>query len=316
MHALMPEKYPWNTYPDYLEKNYGYRIWRVGVDAGFSCPNRGKDRQGGCVYCDALGAVAAYQKTYDGTASRTSDIKKQIERGRSFLTRRYGAEHFALYFQAFSNTFAPVAVLKEIYDSALEGNTWDSLIVSTRPDCVDASKVALLASYKERGLDVCVELGLQSGNDGILKAMNRGHDVQCFLDAARLVRDSGLELCVHVLLGFPGEGRAELDDTVRVFNQSGAAFIKIHNLNIAKDTVLYENYLLGKASAPDAPAYMQSVSYLLRRISPSVTVERLLCETPAQRLVSPKEYPAKNNFMRMLASYMNENGFKQGDLYQ
>jgi len=316
VHALMSEALPWNSYPAYLEKTYGYRIWRVGVDAGFSCPNRRADRSGGCVYCDALGATAAYQRTYDGTAGRTADILKQIQRGREFMIRRYKAEHFALYFQAFSNTFAPVEILKQIYDSALEGNTWDQLIVSTRPDCIDRAKAELLASYKERGLEVFVELGLQSGCDRILAAMNRGHDVKCFLEAASVVAKAGLQLCVHTLLGFPGEGEKELEMTAQAFNQSGAKYIKIHNLNIVKDTPLYETYLEGKASAPDARSYIESAAFLLRRIRPDAVVERLMCETPDQRLVSPRDFPDKNTFIRMLASYMNENGFYQGELYK
>lgn len=316
MHALMSEALPWNSYPSYLEKTYGYRIWRVGVDAGFSCPNRRADRSGGCVYCDALGATAAYQRTYDGSAGRTADIRAQIQRGRSFMVRRYKAEHFALYFQAFSNTFAPVRVLKEIYDSALEGNTWDQLIVSTRPDCIDREKAALLASYRQRGLEVCVELGLQSGCDRLLQAMNRGHDVKCFLDAARIVKDAGLKLCVHTLLGFPGEGEEELGMTADAFNASGAQFIKIHNLNIVKDTPLYINYLAGKATAPDAGSYVKCAAFLLRRIRPDAVVERLMCETPPSRLASPADFPDKNTFIRMLASYMNENGFYQGELYR
>ena len=316
MHALMSEALSWNSYPAYLEKTYGYRIWRVGVDAGFSCPNRKADRSGGCVYCDALGATAAYQRTYDGTAGRTADILKQINRGREFMIRRYKAEHFALYFQAFSNTFAPVGVLKQIYDSSLEGNEWDQLIVSTRPDCIDHEKAELLASYKQRGLEVCVELGLQSGCDRILSAMNRGHNVKCFLDASKIVKDAGLELCVHTLLGFPGEGEAELEMTANAFNQSKAGFIKIHNLNVVKDTPLFVNYLEGKADAPDVNSYIRSVAFLLRRIRPEAVVERLMCETPSTRLVSPTDFPDKNSFIRMLDSYMKENGYYQGELYK
>lgn len=306
----------WNSYPAYLEKTYGFRIWRVGVDAGFSCPNRGPGRRGGCVYCDALGATAAYQRTYDGTKGRTADILGQIQRGREFLARRYGAEHFALYFQAFSNTFAPVDVLKQIYDSSLEGYDWEDLIVSTRPDCMDREKAELLASYKERVSEVCVELGLQSGSDEILRAMNRRHDVKCFLDASGIVRNAGLRLCAHILLGFPGEGEKELAQTVRAFNESGAEFIKIHNLNIVKDTALYENYLRNEAEAPDVRSYIRSAAYVLRRISPDVVVERLLCETGSDRLVSPTDFPDKNTFIRMLDSYMKENNYRQGDLFK
>ena len=139
----------WNQYSSYLEKNYGYRIWRVGIDAGFSCPNRNKDRSGGCVYCDSLGATAVYQRSLDGLSLRKKSIKEQIAYGKEFLKRRYKAEHFALYFQAFSNTFAPFETLREIYDFALTEGEWEALIVSTRPDCIDIEKCKLLSSYKK-----------------------------------------------------------------------------------------------------------------------------------------------------------------------
>lgn len=311
----MPESLPWNSYSSYLEKKYGYRIWRVGVDAGFSCPNRSADRHGGCVYCDALGSAAAYQRSFDGNEVRFQNIKDQIERGRSFLKRRYKAEHFALYFQAFSNTFASVEKLREIYDAGLEGNTWDALIVSTRPDCIDERKVALLSSYKDRGLEVCVELGLQSGCDEILKAMNRGHDVSCFLKASELITRASLELSVHTLLGFPGEGERELALTADAVNKSGARFVKLHNLNIIEGTVLYEKYLKGEARAPELQEYVVKACFLLRRIKPDIVVERLICDTPDGRLVSPKDFPDKTAFIRILSQYMDSKGFRQGDLF-
>ncbi len=310
----MPESLPWNSYSSYLEEKYGYRIWRVGVDAGFSCPNRNAQRHGGCVFCDALGAAAAYQRSFDGSSVRFQSIKDQIERGRTFMKRRYGAEHFALYFQAFSNTFAPVDNLREIYDAGLEGNVWDALIVSTRPDCIDENKVALLSSYRDRGLEVCVELGLQSGSDEILKAMNRGHDVSCFLRSAQLVRNAGLELSVHTILGFPGEGEEELALTADVVNRSGAQFIKLHNLNIVEGTALHAQYLKGEAQAPDLQEYVAKACFLLRRIRADIVVERLICETPDGKLVAPRDFPDKNTFVKVLSGYMMSKGFHQGDL--
>ena len=333
----------YNSYASHMKSRYGYRIFRVGVDAGFTCPNRLKSPSGaGCIYCDSQGARAAYlrssesrfrhdsgfEETIDSMACLPSDckdysfifdfqdIKKQVDRGLEFLARRYKASHFALYLQSFSNTFAPYEKLKELYDFATSLYPWESFIVSTRPDCLDRRKIDLLASYKSSCREVCVELGLQSGSDEILKAMNRGHDVKCFLDASKIVKNSGLKLCVHVLSGYPGEGEKELEQTVNAFNASGADYIKIHNLNIAKDTALYENYLCNKAFAPDVQSYIRSVSFVLRRISADVVVQRLLCETPSARLVCPKDFPDKNTFIKMLNTYMKENNYRQGDLFR
>lgn len=321
---------PYNSYSTYLKKKYGYQIFRVGVDAGFSCPNRrGPNKDGGCIYCDSQGATAAWLRTSESSYNHKSsfkedidssapcvrdDIRSQIEKGRSFLIRRYKAEHFALYLQSFSNTFAPVSKLKEIYDYALEGYDWDQFIVSTRPDCIDEEKVKLLASYKDRVGQVCIELGLQSGDDEILKAMKRGHSVECFVKACELVKKYNLELCVHVLLGFPGEDQVQLDRTIDVINNVHPNAVKIHNLNITAGTELYEMYARGEISAPCATRHIERTIYFLRRIPKDIVIERLICETPIHRLASPRSFPDKNAYLIRLEDVMKKKCVFQGDL--
>lgn len=336
----------YRSYSASLIGRFGHKVFRVGVDAGFSCPNRCGDKgTGGCVYCDSQGARAAYLRTnesgyrhdsgfesdIDGSIcaagcdafgfdarfdARLQDIRAQIERGRRFIETRYKVSHFALYLQSFSNTFAPVERLRAIYDYALAGYEWEGFIVSTRPDCLDDDKLALLASYKGRLLEVCVELGLQSGSDRILSAMHRGHDVQSFKDACAAVKSHGLGLCVHVLTGFPGEGVVELDETIEVLNSVEPDAIKIHNLNIASGTSLYDSYLGGEVTAPCMTRHIETVIYILRRIHADVVIERLVCETPAHRLAAPRAFADKNTFLRALESRMVSIGAVQGDLYE
>ncbi|MCR5761050.1 MAG: TIGR01212 family radical SAM protein [Sphaerochaetaceae bacterium] len=321
---------PYNSYSENLKNRYGYRIYRVGVDGGFSCPHRDKSRlKGGCIFCDSQGAVSVYHRKSESSYTHESSFEKDIDsqltvnvpplaeqahRGVEFVRRRYKAEHFSIYFQSYSNTYAPVEVLKEKYDSVIDLYPWEELIVSTRPDCIDRQKVALLSSYKTDKRQVCVELGLQSGNDRILKAMRRGHSVKDFLDAASLVKEASLNLCVHVLTGFPGETEAELNDTIRVINTVHPQAVKIHNLNIASGTVLFEKYLEGEVTAPCTKRHLWSTVYFLRRIPSDIVIERLICETPSHRLASPRAFADKNNFLRSLEGYMVENNFKQGDL--
>ena len=333
----------YNSYASHMKSRYGYRIFRVGVDAGFTCPNRLKSPAGaGCIYCDSQGARAAYlrssesrfrhdsgfEETIDSMACLPSnckdysftfdfqDIKKQVDRGLEFLARRYKASHFALYLQSFSNTFAPYEKLKELYDYATSLYPWESFIVSTRPDCLDRRKIDLLASYKSSCREVCVELGLQSGSDEILRAMNRGHDVACFEKAANLVRLRGIGLCMHVLTGFPGEGYPELDRTIDVINRVHPDAIKIHNLNVAAGTVLYERFLEGEVTVPCMSRHIENVAYILRRIPSDIVIERLMCETPNHRLASPRLFPDKNRFLRNLDEFMEKHGYRQGDLCQ
>lgn len=321
---------PYNSYSESLIKRYGYKIYRVGVDGGFTCPHRDSSRmKGGCIFCDSQGAVSVYHRKSESSFTHESDFEKdidstlertimpleeQVHRGVEFVRRRYGATHYSLYFQSYSNTYAPVERLKEIYDSVVDLYPWEELIVSTRPDCLDREKVKLLSSYREKTGTVCVELGLQSGDDRILKAMRRGHDVESFVKAASLVKEAGLELCVHVLTGFPGEGRAELERTITVINSVHPQAIKIHNLNIASGTPLFDKYLEGEVHAPCTKRHILSTVYFLRRIQSDIVLERLICETPSHRLASPRGFADKNNFLRSLEAYMIENNFKQGDL--
>ena len=336
----MQEK-PYNSYSSSLAGRYGHRVFRVGVDAGFSCPNRMRDPQGrGCIYCDSHGARAAWLRRSESSFRHDSafvddidsmscssvdcaekvfsfdfeDIRKQVERGMEFIRRRYKTDHFALYLQSFSNTFAPVDRLRELYDFTASLHDWEGFIVSTRPDCIDDAKLDLLASYREKCGTVSVELGLQSGDDRILKAMNRGHDVACFIRAAKAVKDHGLELCVHVLTGFPGEGKEELGKTIDVINTVRPDALKIHNLNVAAGTRLYDMFLEGEVTAPCMTRHIADTIYILRHVPYGIVIERLMCETPNHRLASPRLFPDKNRFLRELEGTMKEKGFRQGDL--
>lgn len=321
----------WNSYSENLIQRYGYKVYRIGVDGGFTCPHRDSTRtKGGCIFCDSQGAVSVYhrkaesgfthesafEENIDRTVCtvRVAPLEEQVRRGMEFVRRRYGAEHFAIYFQSYSNTYAPVERLREIYDRALSIYDWEGLIVSTRPDCMDREKAALLSSCREKAGSVCVELGLQSGSDRILKLMRRGHDVKSFLEAASIVKDEGLELCVHVLTGFPGEGREELDKTIEVINRVHPHAIKIHNLNVASGTPLYEKYLEGEVHAPSTERHLWTCVYFLRRIPQDIVIERLICETPSHRLASPRAFSDKNRFLRSLEAIMEENNYRQGDL--
>ncbi len=333
---------PYRSYSSSLMERHGHKVFRVGIDAGFSCPNRCKSPDGlGCTYCDSMGARAAYLRTSESGFTHASsfrkdidsisqisdessnyhftidkeDIKNQVERGMSFIRRRYKTDHFSAYLQSFSNTFAPVESLKELYDFILSLNDWEELIISTRPDCLDKARLDLVSSYAKDGLEVCIELGLQSGDDRLLKAMNRGHDVSCFIRSAKAVKERGISLCVHVLTGYPGEGKAELDRTIGVLREVHPDSLKIHNLNVVAGTRLYEDFLGGEVTAPSMTRHIERTIYILRRIPSDIVIERLMCETPSHRLASPRLFPDKNRFLRTLEAEMTERGVSQGDLY-
>ena len=211
------------SYGSYLTEKYGKRAYRVGVDAGFSCPNRENGRSGfGCTFCDEAGSRAAYIRNDNGSYPESAAFKpcglpgyppgysaeavrSQIDRGIAFLRSRYRAEVFLLYFQAYSGTYAPPEILKRIYDDALASAVFSELIVSTRPDCLDEKKADLLASYRRPDFDVWCETGLQTIHDKTLLAIRRGHTYADFLKSYRLLKERNIKTAVHLIFGLPGE---------------------------------------------------------------------------------------------------------------
>lgn len=303
--------FPFNAYSRYLTERYGERTYRIGVDAGFSCPNRSADRRlGGCTFCDEDGSRAAYIADVEA-----ADLRGQIERSREFLSRRYGARRFILYFQAFSSTYAPARELERIYDAGLSILPFEELIVSTRPDCIDADTTALLASYRRRLSDVWVELGLQTAHDHTLRRVRRGHDVAAFDRALEALRARGVHVAAHVIFGLPGEGWKEIEETVRFLADRRIDGIKIHNMNVVDGTPLGEEYKRGTLHVPGPQEHLEYVAGALELLPPETVVMRLTCDTAPEKLLAPKEFWPKQTFRQRLVDHMNGHRMYQGRHY-
>ncbi len=312
MNVPLPNPGPrlFRAYSAYLRERYGKRAYRISVDAGFSCPHRGQSRDGpGCTFCDGQGARAPY-------LGSEMDMRVQVRRGIEFMTQRYGAEVFLLYFQPFSNTNAPAARLKEIYDFALGLAPFRELIVSTRPDCLDAEKAAVLASYLDRGLDVWVELGLQSACERTLRHTRRGHTVEDFFSAYRLLSGSGVKIATHLIFGLPGEGRKEVYDSVERVAALRPDGLKIHNLHIPVETAMFAEYLQGELTAPGAARHLGYTIAALERLPPETVVMRLTCDTPGGRLAAPRRFWDKSRFYRAVNEEMRRRGTWQGKQFR
>ena len=200
---------PYRDLNSYLKERFGQRVQKITLDAGLSCPNRdGRVGTGGCLYCNARGSGT-------GAWGRGQSIPAQMEAGMARLARRYGAARFIAYFQSFSNTYAPVARLRELYEAALAPPQVVGLAIGTRPDCLGDDVLDLLAGYARDRL-VWLELGLQSAHDATLARLNRGHDAACFSEAAARAAARGLPVVAHVILGLPGEGPRETAATALI----------------------------------------------------------------------------------------------------
>lgn len=321
----------WNNYREYLLKKYGTSLYRVGVDGGFSCPNRTKERQGGCTFCDGTGSIAVYQRTsesafrhdssFDEGVSeevllRFQSIENQIKKGLEFIHRRYKAKLAALYFQSWTNTYDTAENLKRIYDMALSSGDFSEFIVSTRPDCVEDDIADLLAGYITKDREVWVELGLQSASDETLRRINRGHTLSDYVKCMERLHKRGIKVCTHVILGLPGEGREDFINTAKVLNETGSEGVKIHNLHIPGGTKMAEEYLEGEITSWSTERYMNEVEYFLRLLNPEMIIERLVCETPSHRLMAPRHFMDKSLFLRTLNDKMEKENTRQGDLYE
>src|SRR5262245_47429736 len=214
--------YPFSRF---LRQRFGARVYRVTLDAGFTCPNvDGTVAYGGCVYCDNRSFSP------NRRLPRVA-IAEQVRRGVAVLEKRYGADRFLAYFQAATNTYAPVEKLRRLYDEALRHPQVIGLAVGTRPDCVPEPVLDLVTEYA-RGRYVCLELGLQSIHDRSLDWMNRGHYFDAFVDAVRRCAGRGFDVCAHVILGLPGESAEDMLATADALAALPVQAVKIHNLHV------------------------------------------------------------------------------------
>lgn len=312
------------SYSAYLKEKYGAPAYRVGIDAGFSCPNRRNGRTGyGCTFCDEAGSRAVYTRNDNGTYPESErfrpcglpgfppgysaeSVRSQIQRGMAFLKRRYGAEIFLLYFQAYSNTDAPADILKRIYDDALAAASFSELIVSTRPDCLDAEKADLLASYRRHDFDVWCELGLQSIHDKTLDFIGRGHSYSDFLEAFTLLKERNIKTAVHLIFGLPGEGEKELDETIDEINRLRPDAVKIHNLQIPVGTPMFAQLKRGEINAYTMEEHLKNTVRALSRLNPEILVMRLTCDIMKSQRENNSGFWKKGTFLNELNKRLAE----------
>jgi uncharacterized protein len=296
------------THSAYLRGRYGKSVYRVAVDGGFSCPNRADRGSPGCAFCAVDAGRAPYLDAADPVA-------EQVGKAVGFLRRRYGAQSFLLYFQAFSGTNAPAAALKVMYDAALGLAPFLELIVATRPDCIDEARAELLSSYRDRGLDVWVELGLQTANDQTLSRMDRGHTAADFTAAYRLLKKKGVKVAVHLIFGLPGEGAPEIEASARFVAGLCPDGVKLHNLHIPRGTRLAAEYSKGEITAPGPAWHRERVIRALELLPASTVIMRVTTDTPADLLIAPRGFWDKRTFAHSLAGEMRRRGTWQGRLH-
>ncbi len=270
----------YNDLNTHLREIFGCRVQKITVDAGLTCPNRdGSLSTGGCIYCNARGSGT-------GAHARGLSITQQLINGKESLSKRYKAKKFLAYFQSFSNTYAPLPTLRRLYDEALSIDDVVGLSIGTRPDCVDEPVLKLLQTYAERHM-VWIEYGLQSANDATLEAINRGHDVQSFIDTVEKTKGRGIKICAHVILGLPHETRQDVLHTASTIARLGIDGVKLHLLYVVQGTRLDALYQRGEFKCLEQQAYVDLVCDFLERIPSEMVVQRLTGDPHRSELVAP-----------------------------
>jgi radical SAM protein (TIGR01212 family) len=282
-------------------------VQKIAVDAGLTCPNRdGTIAIDGCIYCNDLGSGT-------GFLQKGLSITEQISRGKQHLARRYKAKKFMVYFQSFSNTYAPLPVLKKIYGEALQFPDVVGLSIGTRPDCVDEPVLNLLESYTADRL-IWVEYGLQSAHDETLALINRGHDAACFARAVRQTRGRGINICAHVFIGLPGEDRSHVLKTARFLSDLGIDGVKLHLLYVVRGTRLDALYKAGSYRCLEQDAYVALVCDVLEHIPEQVVIQRLTGDPHPHELVAPRWALERNETFARINRELERRDTRQGRL--
>lgn len=304
-----PEGKRYNSFVGYFRRKYGERLQKIVLDAGFTCPNRdGKVGRGGCTYCDN----AAFHPSYS-TAGKS--LHQQMDEGIEFHKVRYRTtEHYLAYFQSFSNTYAPLERLKQLYEEALSHPSVVGIVVGTRPDCVDEQKLDYLAELTKEYV-VIVEYGIESCYDETLRRINRGHDFETARRAVEMTAQRGLDVGVHFILGLPGETRQMMLDSCAMINALPIRSVKFHQLQIVKGTRMEQEY----AACPEdferftLDEYLDFFVDMLERLRPDIFIERFVGEVPP-RFVNETPWGLIRNveLLRLLDRRLEERDTWQG----
>lgn len=293
------------SFGDYLKNLFGEKVYKVTLDAGFSCPNRdGFLSREGCIFCDDSGS---FSRLY----SNVLPVKEQLITGMNKIREKYHANKFLAYFQAYTNTYKPVDELKNIYDEVFIENVV-GMSIGTRPDCVDEKKLDLIASYKKDNRFIQVEYGIQSVHDKTLKLINRGHDFECFLKACQLSKERDIKICAHVILGLPNETHEDMVQTAKTLAKMNIDGIKIHMLAVMEGTKIHQMYKNGEISLMSEEEYVSTVCDFLEYLSPKTVVQRLAGNGKREFRIEPKWLGKKLELVGKIENEFKKRGTFQG----
>ncbi|MBE6601321.1 MAG: TIGR01212 family radical SAM protein [Ruminococcaceae bacterium] len=297
----------YHTYEYYLRHRFGGKCAKLPLDAGFTCPNiDGRCGFGGCIYCSDRGSG-------DFAPEASLSVTEQITRQKALFAKKWDVSRCIAYFQAHTNTYAPLEILKQKYEEALRCDGIVGMNIATRADCLPPDTVAYLAELAERTV-LTVELGLQSSNDQTAERINRGHDFATFCKgfAALRARSPKIGISVHLIFGLPGESREEMLQSVRDVAALHPDQIKIHLLHVLRDTRLAELYTRGEYRPMERDAYIETVADALELLPADIVVGRLTGDGAAASLLAPLWSLRKTTVINDIDKLLYARGSYQG----
>lgn len=294
-----------NSLSDYLKKRFGHKVYKVSLDAGMTCPNRdGTISNGGCIFCSEGGSG-------DFASNNMLSITNQIDEGINLVKSKIKKGSFIAYFQAFSNTYASVSYLEKIFTEAINHEKVEILSIATRPDCIDEEKARLLGRLNQIK-PVWVELGLQTSNEVTARFINRGYENVVFEKAVKILRQYGVEVIVHIIIGLPGEDKDDMINTIKYLNSMNIQGIKIQLLHVLKNTVLADYYLKTPFKIYSLEEYTETLVELISVIRGDIVIHRITGDGPKKLLIEPKWSANKKVVLNYMNKIMKEHNVIQG----
>lgn len=284
---------PYHSFDYMLKERFGEKIYKVALDAGMTCPNRdGTLGSRGCIFCSAGGSG-------DFAGSRQDSITQQIEKQAASIRQKRGVAKFIAYFQAYTNTYAPVDYLRKIYTEAISHPDIVAISIGTRPDCLDEDILQFLDELNQKK-PVWVELGLQTIHETTARYIRRGYPLSCFEQAVSELRKRNLDVIVHTILGLPGESKNDILSTIEYLNHRDIQGIKLQLLHVLKGTDLAEDYLAGKFQVYSMEEYLELVIDCLEHLNPEIVIHRLTGDGSKDLLIAPLWSSAKRTVLNTL----------------
>jgi len=313
----MPNIHPWghnnpiNDYSSFIRREFNQRVQKLSLNVGFTCPNRDGSRgNGGCAFCNN----DTFNPEY---CNPEISITDQLEQGMAKFIERYPDQYYLAYFQAYTNTYAPLEQLKSLYEEALSHPRVSGIVVGTRPDCLPDSLVDYFVTLQKQNYYVVVELGIESTNEETLLNVNRGHTFEETRAAIYRLHEAGLPVGGHLILGLPGETNETMLSHADVLSGLPVDYLKVHQLQYVRGSSMGEEYLKNPAgfSVFETDEYIDLIIAFLERLNPEIVIERLASQAPNRLLLAPRWGLKNFEFVEIVRKRMNERQTWQGRLF-